>query len=124
MCASADQRSRSSRGSVVYGFHTNLPSAASLSPLAWARMAVGVASMPKFDPMDLVISSKNVCGFNLSFFSEEKRLVASYMEQLVLWLNAGKLKVAKVTAFSLAEVPMAHTLIQSGQSVGKIVLNP
>ena len=109
---------------VIYGFHTNLPSAASLSPLAWARMAVGVASMPKFDPMDLVISSKNVCGFNLSFFSEEKRLVASYMEQLVTWLNAGKLKVAKVTAFSLAEVPMAHTLIQSGQSVGKIVLNP
>ena len=105
---------------VIYGFHTNLPSAASLSPLAWARMAVGVASMPKFDPMDLVISSKNVCGFNLSFFSDEKRLVASYMEQLVvLWLNAGKLKVAKVTAFSLAEVPMAHTLIQSGSRLGR-----
>ena len=109
---------------VVYGFHTNLPTAASLSPLAWVRMAAGIASMPKFDPMDLVLSCKTVCGFNLSFFSEEKALVNAYMDQILKWATDGKLCVAKVTPFPLAEAPRAHSLIQSGQSVGKVVLNP
>jgi len=109
---------------VIYGFHTNLPSAASLSPLAWVRMALGIARMPRFEPMDLVLASKNVCGFNLSFFSEETALVAAYMDQIVEWVEAGQLKIAKVTAYDLQDVPQAHELIQSGQSVGKIVLNP
>lgn len=109
---------------VIYGFHTNLPSAASLSPLAWARMAVGMARMPKFDPMALVLSSKTVAGFNLSFFAEEAALVSAYMDQIVAWVSAGRLRVSKVTAYALADVPRAHTFIQSGASIGKLVLNP
>lgn len=109
---------------VIYGFHTNLPSAHSLSPLAWARMAVGMARMPKFDPMDLVISSKTVAGFNLSFFADEQALVDTYMDQIVEWAADGRLKVPRVTAFGLQDVPQAHSLISSGSSVGKIVLNP
>jgi 2-desacetyl-2-hydroxyethyl bacteriochlorophyllide A dehydrogenase len=109
---------------VVFGFHTNLPSAASLSPLAWVRMGAGIARMPKFDPMDLVLSSKNVCGFNLSFFSEELELVDAYMKQIVEWAKEGRLRVGTVTAFKLSEVPSAHSLIQSGKSIGKIVLHP
>ena len=30
--------------------------------------------MKKFDPMDLTLATKSVCGFNLSFFSEEKEV--------------------------------------------------
>ena len=43
---------------VIYGFHSNLPHAALLNPLAWISMVGGVLRMPRFDPMDLVISSK------------------------------------------------------------------
>ena len=53
---------------VIFGFHTNLPTVSStLSPLHWLRMAKGMASMPTFEPMDLVLSSKSIHGFNLSF---------------------------------------------------------
>jgi 2-desacetyl-2-hydroxyethyl bacteriochlorophyllide A dehydrogenase len=53
---------------VIFGFHTNLPTVSStLSPLHWLRMAKGIASMPAFEPMDLVLSSKSIHGFNLSF---------------------------------------------------------
>ena len=83
-----------------------------------------MAQMPKFDPMDLVLSSKNVSGFNLSFFSEEHALVDAYMDQIVRWAMSGQLSVPQVTAFSIDEVPQAHSLISSGKSVGKIVLNP
>ena len=108
----------------IYGFHTNLPSSASLSPLAWLRMAVGVLSMPKFEPMDLVLSSKAVCGFNLSFFADEQRLVDAYIDQIVSWAVGGEIVASRTTPFQLAEAPRAHELIQSGQSVGKLVLHP
>jgi hypothetical protein len=48
---------------VTYGFHTNLPSgSAQLNPMAWARMALGLLRMPKFEPLDMVLSSKSVHG--------------------------------------------------------------
>ena len=106
---------------VVYGFTTNLPSGAMLNPLAWARMARDVVRLPRFDPMDLVLASKSVHGFNLSFFADETELVDVYMDQLVRWVGEGRLTVAKVTEFDASAVPRAHQLIQSGKSVGKIV---
>ena len=106
---------------VVYGFTTNLPSGAMLNPLAWARMARDLVRLPRFDPMDLVLASKSVHGFNLSFFADETALVDVYMDQLVRWVGEGRLTVAKVTEFDASEVPRAHQLIQSGKSVGKIV---
>ena len=53
---------------VVYGFHTNLTTNTSLSPLSWLRMAWGFLRMPRFDAMDMTLDSKAVLGFNLSFF--------------------------------------------------------
>ena len=106
---------------VVYGFTTNLPSGAMLNPLAWVKMARDLVRLPRFDPMDLVLASKSVHGFNLSFFADETALVDAYMDQLVRWVGEGRLTVAKVTEFDASEVPRAHQLIQSGKSVGKIV---
>ena len=34
-----------------------------------------MASMPTFEPMDLVLSSKSIHGFNLSFFADETDFV-------------------------------------------------
>ena len=107
---------------VIFGFHTNLPTVSStLSPLHWLRMAKGMASMPAFEPMDLVLSSKSIHGFNLSFFADETDLVDAYMAQLLAWVAAGQLRVARVETFGFDMLPAAHALIQGGQSVGKIV---
>jgi len=35
-----------------------------------------------------------------------------------------KLKVAKITCFDLGDVAEAHKLIESGKSIGKIILKP
>ncbi len=107
---------------VIFGFHTNLPTVSStLSPFHWLRMAKGMASMPAFEPMDLVLSSKSIHGFNLSFFADETDLVDAYMAQLLAWVSAGQLRVARVETFAFDMLPAAHALIQGGQSVGKIV---
>ncbi len=109
---------------VVYGFHSNLPRGVHLlDPFAWLKMAIGVARMPSFDPMEMVLESKAVLGFNLSFFADETAVIKAYLRQINDWVTAGKIQVGKVTVFdSMAEVGKAHQLIQSGNSVGKIVV--
>lgn len=78
--------------------------------------------MPKFDAMKLVLDSKAIMGFNLSFFAEEVEIINSYMEQIIDWLASGKLQLPTVTEFSMANISLAHQLIQTGQSIGKIVV--
>ncbi len=55
--------------------------------------------MPKFDAMDMVVCSKGVIGFNLSFFANEHDLIREYMRQIIFWLENGQLKVGVVKHF-------------------------
>ena len=55
------------------------------------------------------------------FFADETDLVDAYMQQLLAWVSAGQLRVARVETFAFDMLPAAHALIQGGQSVGKIV---
>ena len=108
---------------VVFGFHSNLPiGSAMLSPLEWLRMARKVAVMPKFDAMDLTVSNKSVLGFNLSFFADEVEILSDMFDQILSWIEDGKLKCPRVCTMPMEKVGEAHTFIQSGQSSGKIVL--
>lgn len=108
---------------VTYGFHSNLPKASSLlSPFEWMRMIYRVLAMPKFDPMSLVLDSKAVLGFNLSFFADEHELVRKYFEQIYLWVEEGKITVPACTVCDMKDVGRAHEMIQTGSTVGKIVM--
>jgi synaptic vesicle membrane protein VAT-1 len=108
---------------IVFGFHSNLPlGRAMLSPLEWIRMGQKMSAMPKFDPMDLVVSNKAVLGFNLSFFAEEKELVTQLFDQVCQWLEQGLLECPRVVELEMDRIGEAHDLIMSGKSVGKIVL--
>jgi hypothetical protein len=108
---------------VTYGFHSNLPRLTSfLSPMAWLKMFLSIFSMPKFDPLDLVLNSKSVSGFNLSFFADEHELIERYLAQVIDWIDNDKIKVDNVTIFDMKDISMAHNLIQSGNSIGKICI--
>ena len=107
---------------IVYGFHTNVPKTGLLSPFAWIMMIIRLLRIPHFDPMQMVLDSKAVMGFNLSFFADEVDLIANYMSQIISWVEAGKLVVPKVTVMEMTEIGNAHELIQSGRSTGKIVI--
>ena len=107
---------------IIYGFHTNLPKDSYLSPLNWINIIYGMIKMPKFEAMSMVLNSHTISGFNLSFFADENELTTSYMNQIYDWIIEGKLSVAKVTTFDMKDIGEAHKLIQSGKSVGKIVI--
>lgn len=44
------------------------------------------------------------------------------MGRILGWAAEGKLRVAKVTPFALRDVALAHEAIESGLTVGKLVL--
>eukprot|EP00470_Lotharella_oceanica_P009927 CAMPEP_0170182880 /NCGR_PEP_ID=MMETSP0040_2-20121228/29046_1 /TAXON_ID=641309 /ORGANISM="Lotharella oceanica, Strain CCMP622" /LENGTH=102 /DNA_ID=CAMNT_0010428445 /DNA_START=91 /DNA_END=395 /DNA_ORIENTATION=- len=85
-------------------------------------MAWGMFRMPRFDAMDLCLSSKGVIGFNLSFFADERGIIESYLNQVTKWIDEGKLKAPKTSVFKMDKIGDAHALIQSGRSIGKIVV--
>lgn len=108
---------------VTYGFHSNIPKASQfISPLEWLKMIGRLVMMPRFDALDMVLTSKTISGFNLSFFADEKQLIKTYMDQLIVWIESGELTMDDVTTFECDEVGKAHQFIQSGKSVGKIVI--
>lgn len=109
---------------IVYGFHTNLPMGQDmLSPMEWIRMGLRMNSMPKFDAMEMGQDNKAVLAFNLSFFAQEREMLSQLFDQVCEWLEQGKLQCPRVVEFSMEQIAEAHELIQSGKSVGKIVLN-
>ena len=108
---------------IVFGFHSNLPMGyAALSPIQWIRMSDKMSAMPKFDPMDLTVSNKSVMGFNLSFFEKEVELVSELFDQICTWIEQGKLQCPRVVEMGMNDTGEAHTLIMSGESIGKIVI--
>ena len=109
---------------IVYGFHTNLPMGNDmLSPLEWIRMSFKQKKMPKFNPMDMGTENKGVLAFNLSFFAEEQDMLADFFGMVLEWLGDGKLDCPRITEFNgLDSIAQAHDLIQSGKSVGKLIV--
>mmetsp|Transcript_29583 Transcript_29583/g.71197 ORF Transcript_29583/g.71197 Transcript_29583/m.71197 type:complete len:477 (-) Transcript_29583:14-1444(-) len=108
---------------IVFGFHSNLPMGSDmLHPWAWWNMIVKMFYMPKFDTMDLVTRNRSILGFNLSFFVDEIGLLVQFYEQISDWLQKGLLKVPHVVEMDMKDISKAHELIQSGKSVGKIVI--
>lgn len=108
---------------IVFGFHSNLPLGKdSLNPWQWIKMAKKMQNMPSFDPMHLTVDNKAVLGFNLSFFAEEERLVGALLDQICEWLEMGLLQCPSIATFDMNDIGEAHRLIQSGSSIGKIVI--
>lgn len=105
---------------IVYGAHTLLPKKG--GRLNYIKAGLGLLQTPKFSPMELISSNRGVLGFNLSFLFEEQDLIQSGVEALIATTSSQAIKPIPVTSFPIEEVAKAHQLIESGQSVGKIVL--
>lgn len=114
---------------IVFGFHSNLPMGRdSLNPMEWVRMVCKASKMPAFDPMELVTSNKSVLGFNLSFFVNEINMLTPMYDQIEKWMKCGGdsatrgLRCPCITEMPMESIGEAHQLIQSGKTVGKLVM--
>ncbi len=105
---------------VVYGFHSMLPrsgQATNRMKLAWRYLRT-----PRFNPFELANRSRSVMGFNLSYLFDRRELLQDAMRQLFAIHRAGKIEALPVCAYPAQDAARAHEDLESGQTVGKLIL--
>lgn len=107
---------------VVYGFATMLPRGRGKP--RWSKLAVDWLRTPRFDPLTMTNDNRSVMAFNLSYLFDRPDLLAESMEALNGWVDEGRLPAPRVQTFPLARVAEAHRALESGKTVGKLVLEP
>lgn len=105
---------------VVYGFHTMVPRRGGRPN--WLKLARGFVRTPRFNPLTMTTDGKSVLAFNLSYLFERTDFLERAMADLGEWLAQGELQPPKVTTYPFARVADAHRDLESGQTVGKLVL--
>jgi NADPH:quinone reductase-like Zn-dependent oxidoreductase len=105
---------------VVYGFHSMLPRTGGIP--GKLKLARDYLRTPRFSPFDLTTRNRSVLGFNLSFLFDKTAVLERGLQQLLLWLDEGKLHPPTVTSYPFESVAAAHRDLESGQTVGKLVL--
>ena len=105
----------------VYGFASMLPNNGRLN---WFKLAWHWLRTPRFNPLKMTQENRSVLAANLSFLTEH----ATMLREGLLWLLErfadGRLKPLPVEIFDLADAGVAQARIESGKTVGKIVLVP
>ena len=107
---------------VSYGFHTMLSThggVANYFKLIWQYFRV-----PRWSPLDMTQENKSLIAFNLSFLFRRKDLLLEAMQDLIKWVEEGKIKAPAVQPFPLEKVADAHRALESGATVGKLILKP
>jgi len=107
---------------IVYGFHGLLRRGKDRP--SYVRLALGFLRTPRFSPFEMTQHNRGVLAFNLSYLFEEQWLLKESMGRMLGELESGVLKPLPVTEFPLTEVAEAHRALQSGTTVGKLVLVP
>ena len=106
---------------VIYGFASMLPKDGRLN---WPKLAWDWLRTPRFNPLAMTTSNRSVLAANLSFLSAEAPLLRRGMLWLLERFADGRLVPPPIEAFALADAADAHRRIESGHSVGKLVLRP
>lgn len=78
----------------------------------------------KIDPVDLMSESKSILTGDLWDYltSYEERKVRS--ERLFNYFSKGQISISEPTVFPLSEGKQAHEFLETGKSIGKILLQP
>lgn len=105
----------------IFGFASMLPRNGRLN---WLRLAWDWLRTPRFSPLDMTQSNRSVMAANLSFLSSHAPLLSAGMVWLLERFANGELQPPPVTTFPLAAAAEAHRRIESGQTIGKLVLLP
>jgi len=107
---------------VVYGFHSMLPRSGGRPN--WLKLARDYLRTPRFNPLKMTAENRSVMACNLSFLGDHTDTLRVGMRELLDWLAQGKIQPAPVTEYRLEDVAQAHRDLESGQTVGKLVLRP
>jgi NADPH:quinone reductase-like Zn-dependent oxidoreductase len=107
---------------VVYGFHSMIPRRGGRPD--YFKLARDYLRTPRFSPLAMTNDNKSVLAFNLSYLFEEQTVLREGMARLLGWIADGRIAPPPTTTFALDRVADAHRAIESGNTVGKLILVP
>jgi NADPH:quinone reductase-like Zn-dependent oxidoreductase len=107
---------------VAYGFHSFFSKRG--GSLNYIKLIFQYLRLPRWNPLDMTNDNKSIISFNLSYLFYRRDLLQEAMEHLVGWVEEGKIKPAPLQRFPLEKVADAHRALESGTTVGKIILKP
>ena len=105
---------------VSYGFHSMLSvrwGLANYFKLIWQYFRV-----PRFNPLNMTRDNKSLIAFNLSYLFQRTELLEESMQDLIKWVEEGKIKAPPLQRFAFEQVSEAHQTLESGATVGKLIL--
>jgi NADPH:quinone reductase-like Zn-dependent oxidoreductase len=104
---------------VIYGFGEIMPRGRRgfLPELAlnWLRV-------PRFSPLEMTGTNRSVMGFNVVHLTENAALARAGFDAISSWAAEGKLRKVPITSFPVERAADAHRALESGATVGKLVL--
>ncbi len=107
---------------VVYGFASMLPRGGQRRN--WLKLAWHYWRTPRFDPLRMTNSNRSVLAYNLSYMTSQVPLLQRAIGELLGWVVEGRLQMPAVTAYPLSKAAEAQRALESGETVGKLVLVP
>jgi len=105
---------------VVYGFHTMFTKGKGKPN--WFKLVWDYLRTPRFNPLEMTKDSRSVLAFNLSYLFERKLIQMQDMEKILAWTQEGKVSVPVVHTYPFEKVAEAQRDLESGQTIGKLVL--
>lgn len=106
---------------VVYGFHSLFTKGR--GKLNWIKAIWGYLRTPTFNPLKMTSENRSVLAYNLSYLFGLTDIFSSDIQIILNWIQEGKLVLPPIKIYPLAEAAQAHRDLESGMTVGKLVLS-
>jgi NADPH:quinone reductase-like Zn-dependent oxidoreductase len=105
---------------VAYGFHSFFSKGKGFPN--YIKLAYQYLRMPRWNPLDMTDENKSIISFNLSYLFHRSDLLKEAMLDLIKWVEDGRIKPPALQRFPVEKVADAHRAIESGTTVGKLLL--
>lgn len=105
---------------VVYGFHTMFSKGRGKPN--WFKLLWNYLRTPRFNPLYMTKDNHSILAFNLSYLMKNKEILTEDIDIMLKWLQEGKVIPPSIKTYPLEQVAQAQRDLESGQTVGKLVL--
>jgi NADPH:quinone reductase-like Zn-dependent oxidoreductase len=105
---------------VSYGFHSMLSTRRGI--MNYVKLAYEYFRVPRFSPLNMTNDNKSLVAFNLSYLFHQVELFNEALKSLREWVEEGRIIAPPLQTYPFENVAEAHRALESGQTVGKLIL--
>ena len=105
---------------VAYGFHSMLSKRGGIRN--YFKLAFEYFRVPRWSPLNMTNENKSLIAFNLSYLFYREDLLTEAMQHLLGWVEEGRIIAPPLQSFSFDKVADAHRALESGSTIGKLIL--